>query len=197
MGYELVAIGSSWGGLAALERLLGDLGEAFPVPVAIAQHRTAVRQGASLQELLARHCRLEVCEAEDKQPIEPGRVYLAPPDYHLLVERGELVLSVDERVQFSRPSVDVLLESASDAYRERLVGVVLTGTNADGAQGLSVARARGALTVVQDPEDAERGEMPAAAIAAGAAQRVLPLTRIGRFLAEVCRGARAGQERPA
>jgi two-component system chemotaxis response regulator CheB len=126
-----------------------------------------------------------VVEVEDKDLIAPGRVYLAPPDYHLLVEPGSFALSVDERVQYARPSIDVLFESAADAYGERVIGVVLTGANADGAAGLARIAKRGGAAIVQDPETAEAREMPAAALAAAPAT-VLPLESIGPHIAELC-----------
>ena len=122
-------------------------------------------------------------EAEDKDDLVRGHVYLAPSDYHLLVERdGTLALSTDERVQYARPSIDVLFESAADAYRERCVGVVLTGLNEDGAAGLARIKQLGGVAIVQDPQTAERGEMPAAAIVATTADVILPLEEIGLFL---------------
>ena len=122
-------------------------------------------------------------EAEDKEAIEHGHVYLAPPDYHLLVERGGgLALSTDDRVQYARPSIDVLFESAADAYRERCIGVVLTGLNEDGAAGLARIKELGGVAIVEDPRTAERSEMPAAALAATNADVILPLAEIGLFL---------------
>jgi two-component system chemotaxis response regulator CheB len=126
-----------------------------------------------------------VREAGDKDSIQPGRVYLAPPDYHLLVEPEGFALSTDEAVQYSRPSIDVLFDSAADTYGDRLIGVLLTGANEDGAYGLRRVRRRGGVTIVQDPETAERRTMPDAAIAAGAADLVLPLDGIAPKLAEL------------
>ena len=185
---DLVVIGSSWGGLEAVGRVLGGLPAGFGAAVAVAQHRSPEFQDGALAGLLDARGPLAVREAQDKDPIEPGRVYLAPADYHLLVEPEGFALSIDERVQHSRPSVDVLFESAADAYGERAVGVVLTGANADGAAGLERIKARGGAAIVQDPEDAERPEMPRAAIATGAADRVLALAEIPRCLVELCGG---------
>jgi len=124
-----------------------------------------------------------VREAEDKDPLLPGRVYLAPPRYHLLVERGKLALSTEAPDNYAQPSIDVLFESAAASYREGVVGVLLTGSNADGAQGLSAIKRAGGLAIVQDPETAEARAMPDAAIARGAADMILPLCEIGVFLA--------------
>jgi two-component system chemotaxis response regulator CheB len=179
--YELIVIGASWGGLNAVGEILAALPESFSCAVVVAQHRRAeTRDG--LASLLALRTRLPVVDVEDKNPIDPGRVYLAPPDYHLLIEPGYFSLSVDERVHYARPSVDVLFESAADAYRERVIGVILTGANEDGAAGLARIKARGGVAVVQDPRTAERHEMPKAALAKTHADAVLPLTEIGPFL---------------
>ena len=184
MSYELIVVGCSWGGLAALGRLLEHLPDEVDVPIAIAQHRGPDSLRGALQAALQRHLARPVVEAADKDPIEPGHVYVAPPDYHLLVEVGSFALSVDERVQHARPSIDVLFESAADAYGAGMIGVVLTGANADGAAGLARIAARGGVAIVQDPETAEAREMPEAALAAAPAT-VLPLEGIGPFLGEL------------
>jgi len=169
MSYELIVVGCSWGGLAALGRLLEHLPDEVDVPIAIAQHRGPDSLRGALQAALQRHLARPVVEAADKDPIEPGHVYVAPPDYHLLVEVGSFALSVDERVQHARPSIDVLFESAADAY---------------GAAGLARIAARGGVAIVQDPETAEAREMPEAALAAAPAT-VLPLEGIGPLLGEL------------
>jgi two-component system chemotaxis response regulator CheB len=186
-GFELVVIGASWGGLTALERVLGTLPADFGCAVAIAQHRSADGSGAGLAALLGAHCALPVIDVDDKQPIEPGSVYLAPPDYHLYVEEDGFALSQDEAVLFSRPSIDVLFESASEVYRDRVVGVVLTGANEDGAAGLAKIKRRGGHAIVQNPVEAERSEMPRAAMRAVKPDAVLALGAIGPALVELCR----------
>jgi two-component system chemotaxis response regulator CheB len=150
--------------------------------VVIAQHRTSDAVEGGLAGLLGHRAHLPVEDADDKTSIEPGHVYLAPPDYHLLVQRGYFSLSTDDRVHFARPSIDVLFESAADAYGERVVGVILTGANEDGAAGLARIKQVGGVAVVQDPRTAARREMPGAALAATAADGVLPLDEIGPFL---------------
>ena len=192
MPVEVIAIGASWGGLHAIERVLEPLPADFPAAVVIAQHRRVGADGA-LAELLDSHCELTVCEAEDKASLGPGVVLLAPPDYHLLVEPGAVALSVDEPVHFSRPSIDVLLSSAADSYGDGAVGVVLTGANADGAAGLARIAARGGTAIVQDPDGAQRREMPAAALAAAPGARVLALEEIGHALVELA-GIREGAQ---
>lgn len=183
--YRLVAVGASWGGLHAVGRLLSGVPGGLELAFAIAQHRPADSPPRTLELLLQRHAQYPVAEAGDKDPIEAGRVYLAPPDYHLLVEPGSFALSVDERVQHARPSIDVLFESAADAYGERVVGIVLTGANQDGASGLARIKERGGIAVVQDPRTAERRAMPEAALAATEPDAVLPLDEIGPFLHRV------------
>jgi len=152
----------------------------------VAQHRHPQSVEGALAELLALQTTRPVVDIEDKLPIEPRSVYVAPPDYHVLVERGSFALSLDDRVQFARPSIDVLFESAADAYRERLVGVILTGANEDGAAGLRRIKQRGGVAVIQDPAQAVRRSMPDAAIAATVADAVLPVEEIGKFLYGLC-----------
>jgi two-component system, chemotaxis family, protein-glutamate methylesterase/glutaminase len=182
---ELVAIGASWGGLRAVEIVLGALPQDFAAPVVIAQHRQVDSSDGMLVRLLDARCALTVCEAEDKQALHPGLVLVAPPDYHLLVEAGSVALSVDAPLNFSRPSIDILFSSAADAYAERVAGVVLTGSNGDGAHGLARIAGRGGIAIVQDPGTAERREMPDAALSATPTARVLALEQIGPGLAQI------------
>ena len=185
MAYDLIVVGTSWGGLDALSRLLEELPMELDLPIAIAQHRGPDTLRGGLEQLLQRHVTRPVCEAEDKQPIERCKIYLAPPDYHLLVEPGTFHLSVDERVSYSRPSIDVLFETAADAYGAGVIGVVLTGANEDGAAGVAAIVARGGVAIVQDPETAMRREMPDAAIGATDVT-ILPLEQIPRTIADLC-----------
>ena len=196
----LVVVGGSWGGLDALGRLLRLLDPAIGAPVVGILHRSPSGPAGALVSYLRARSRLPVSEAEDKDALQPGRVFVAPADYHLLVEPGRLALSIDAPVQHSRPSIDVLFESAADAYGPQVTAVLLTGANDDGCHGLLHVKARGGHTLVQDPDTAVRREMPDAAIAAGAADevlsveaiaavpasRVLPLEQLAPFLIEVC-----------
>jgi two-component system chemotaxis response regulator CheB len=175
-------MGASWGGLRAVEAVLGALPSGFGAPVVIAQHRRTDSSDGMLVRLLDARCELRVYEAEDKQALDRGVVLVAPADYHLLVESGSVALSVDEPLNYSRPSIDILLGSAADAYGERVAGVILTGANSDGALGLAHIAARGGTAIVQDPETAERREMPAAALRATPQARVLALAEIGPAL---------------
>ena len=186
MAYDLIVVGASWGGLHALGRLLDHLPDELDVPVGVVQHRGPDTLGGALAASLRRHTRRPVREVEDKDPLERGSVYLAPPDYHLLVEDGGFALSLDERVRYARPSVDVLFESAADAYGPGVIGVILTGANDDGAAGLRRIAERGGVAIVQEPASAEVRVMPDAALAATEAV-VLPLERIGPYVADLCR----------
>ena len=189
---ELVAVGTSLGGLNALTRLLGALPERFRAPLVIVQHRTMNPDGGGLGTVLQDHTRLMVVEAEDKMTLEPGRIYLAPADYHLMIEEpGRVALSTDAPVRAARPSIDVLFQTAADAYGDRLLGVILTGASADGAEGLAAIKERGGKAIVEDPATAECRTMPAAALAATAVDYVLPLDRIGDHLVTLVEGTRA------
>lgn len=185
-GYELICIGASWGGLHAIGSVLEDIPEDLDQPIAVVQHRHPTSSGDALSDLLGLRIRRPVRDVDDKTPIEPRKVYVGPPDYHLLVERGSFALSVDERVNFARPSIDVFFESAAEAYGDRVIGIILTGANEDGAAGLARIKERGGVAVVQDPSEAERRAMPDAAIAATVADAVLPLEQIGNFVYGLC-----------
>ena len=182
---ELIVMGCSLGGMQALQKIFSSLTNDFCVPIAVVQHRHK-NSNEGLPSYFRRQSKLCVIDVDDKQPIKPGCIYLAPADYHLLVERGEFSLSVDAAVAYSRPSIDVLFESAADAYRENLVGVVLTGANADGARGAAKIKRRGGIVVVQDPATAEAPAMPQATIDEVRVDRILPLDRIGPYLVELC-----------
>ena len=186
MQYDLICIGASWGGLHAVGQVLSKIPAGVDQPIVVAQHRHSDSDEDALGELLGLKIARPVRDVEDKMPIEKSNVYLAPLDYHLLVQRGWFSLSVDARVQYARPSIDVLFESAADAYGENVIGVILTGANEDGAAGLSHIKERGGVAVIQDPAGAERRAMPDAAIAATIADAILPLEDIGGFIYGLC-----------
>lgn len=177
----LAVIGASWGGMDALGTLLAQLDGGNRLSLAVAQHRRPDADG-TLLTYLAQRSPLPVVEVDDKETIEPGRVYLAPPDYHLLVDEGHFALSTEGAVRFSRPSIDLLFESAADAYGEAVVAIVLTGANDDGCRGVLAVKDAGGLIIAQDPDTAERPEMPAGAIGSGAVDLVLPIDDIAREL---------------
>lgn len=179
MSFKLVVLGGSLGAVQALRTILADLPADFPLPLAAVLHRGD--DHGMLSGTVATESALPVADAGDKEPLAPGRVFLAPADYHLLVESNHLALSTEAPVHFARPAIDVLFDSAADVYRDRLVGVLLTGANRDGAAGLAHIKEQGGLTVVQDPATAEEGTMPAAALAL-AEHKILPLQEIGLFL---------------
>jgi two-component system chemotaxis response regulator CheB len=183
MIHRLIVLGASFGGFDALKTVLRALPAGFPVPLAIVQHQAA--PGSGLASLLQRHSALVVVDAEDKDDIAPGVAYLAPPGYHLLVERGSLALSIDPPVEHARPSIDVLFESAADVYGPEVVGVILTGTGRDGAAGLAQIKRRGGIAIVQDPATARRAAMPEAAIASTPVDLILPVERIGAWLEQL------------
>jgi two-component system, chemotaxis family, protein-glutamate methylesterase/glutaminase len=184
--YELIVVGTSWGGLDALSRLLAGLHADVHQPIVVAQHRAADAHDGILAGLLQGHTRRLVGDPDDKAPLRPDHVYIGPPDYHVLVEGDHLALTTDAPVRHARPSIDVLFESAADSYRERAVGIVLTGASDDGAAGLARIKERGGVAIVQDPDSSMRRRMPDAAIAATAADAVLPLEEIPAFLYGLC-----------
>lgn len=181
----LAVVGASWGGFSALGRFVERLDPVFPGAAVLVQHRGADSPEGVLLGHLRRLSPLPVDEVDDKDPIEPSRVYLAPADYHLLVEPGRFALSTDAPVRFSRPSIDVAMETAADAYGPATVAVVLTGGNDDGCRGAAAVRAAGGTVVVQDPDTAEKATMPAAVVAAGLADLVLDLDDIPAALGEL------------
>ncbi|MBF2075053.1 MAG: chemotaxis protein CheB [Synechococcales cyanobacterium C42_A2020_086] len=185
MNVQIVVMGASLGGLSALKVLLSGLQPKFPVPIAIAQHRHRDSR-SDIIDFLQHYTSLEIREVEDKDSLQPGQVYFAPADYHLLIEPGYLTLSTDAPVSYARPSIDVLFESAAESYREHTVGVILTGANQDGARGAAAIKAQGGTVIVQDPRTAEGTMMPKAAISTTTADQILPLLDIAPYLSALC-----------
>jgi two-component system chemotaxis response regulator CheB len=182
---EAVVIGASAGALEALSVILPALPPTYRLPLFIVVHIPPGRRSV-LAEVLQAKCRVKVLEAEDKEPITGGTVYFAPPDYHLLIEaKDTLALSSDETVLFSRPSIDVLFESAADAYGSGLIAVILTGANEDGAKGMSAVCGAGGTAIIQSPGGAFAPAMPEAAIAICPGAQVMPLDAIADFLQRV------------
>ena len=187
MARKLVVVGTSLGGLEALSVLLPGLPASFPLPIVIVQHRGR-EPDDGLARILQGRCALKVGEATDKEPLESGHVYIAPAEYHVLVEHGSLALSTEGAVNCSRPSIDVLFESAAASYGTSAVGVVLTGASHDGAVGAAQIKRRGGYVMVQDPLGSECRIMPDGAIAAAPVDLVVPLREIAAALVEVCAG---------
>lgn len=183
-GYSIVVIGTSWGGLAALTKLLGALPGDFPIPIAVVQHRSKESERL-LPQLLQDVTDLKICEMEDKDPLLPGTVHLAPADYHALIDTGLVTLTVEDPVRFSRPSIDLLFISAADTYRAGTIGIVLTGANEDGSRGLQHIVKRGGHAIAQDPKEAEIPIMPSAAIKVVPSAEVLSLKGIAARLIEL------------
>lgn len=186
---ESVVIGASAGGIEALSVLLpalpADLRASFFIVLHLPRERPSL-----LVEIFEHRCALAVREAEDKEPVAPGTVYFAPPDYHLLLERSrQIALSADAPVHYSRPSIDVLFESAADAYGDHLLGVILTGANQDGASGLEAVHRAGGITVVQEPVSAHAPLMAMSALQRNPADFVLSLQQIAHLLGTLTRAA--------
>lgn len=180
--FQAIAIGVSTGGVQALKTLFGRLPSDFPLPLLVVQH-ISPEAGNGMAKLLDDQCAIRVKEADEQDVVLPGTVYLAPPNYHLLVEKAcTLSLSADAPVSYARPSVDVLFESAAAVYGAGLIAMVLTGANHDGSRGAKAVKRRGGIVVVQDPEDAEARQMPDAALAATAADHVVALDDMAALL---------------
>ncbi|TGE33597.1 chemotaxis protein CheB [Desulfosporosinus sp. Sb-LF] len=185
MGYQAVVIGSSTGGMDALKIILEVLPKNFSVPILVVQH-TSSHSDNYLAKFLDNACKVSVKEAEEKEKAIAGHVYIAPPNYHLLVEKdGSISLSVEARVSYARPSIDVLFESAAEAYNKGLIGLVLTGANNDGSKGLKRIKECCGLTIVQDPITAQADTMPRAALRATKVDHIVSLEQIGPFLNKI------------
>ncbi|MEI6948727.1 chemotaxis protein CheB [Paraflavisolibacter sp. H34] len=182
---EAVVIGVSAGGLQLLGKLLERLPPEFRLPLIVVQHR-APESSEQLEQVLQARCRLRVKQADEKEPILGGTAYFAPPDYHLLVETDRTFsLSYDPPVNFSRPSIDVLFETAAATYDSRLVAIILTGASNDGTEGIRQVKSRGGLTIAQNPETAPYPYMPQSAINSGEVMQVLDPEQIGNFLLDL------------
>jgi two-component system chemotaxis response regulator CheB len=187
--YQIIVIGGSAGAMAALTKLLPVFPAGYPLPIVIAQHLHPWQDDYHLEHF-GDQCALAVKEAADKESIEAGTIYFAPPNYHLLINDDKTFsLSIDDKVNYARPSIDVLFESAVDVYAPWIVGVILTGANNDGAEGLRLIKENGGLAIVQDPQTAESAYMPKAALAATKVDYVLPLPEISKLLLEIPRRA--------
>lgn len=186
---RVIAMGASLGGLEAIERILAALPSGLQSAIAIAQHRRA-DEGSRLVELLCSHSVLPVSEPEDKEPIRAAHVYLAPADYHLLVEPESFALSTEAPVCYARPSIDVLFESVADSFGDAALGVILTGASDDGAAGAALLKQRGGTLLVQDPRTAESPILPAAVLATTWADEIVELDAMADRITARCTGNR-------
>jgi two-component system chemotaxis response regulator CheB len=184
---QIVVVGTSWGGIDALQVVLSGLPARFSLPVVVVHHLGGT--AGALSSVLRRHSALPVEEANDKERLLPGTVFLAPAGYHLLVEPGSLALSIEGPVHHARPSIDVLFETAAEAYGKEVISVILTGASRDGARGAAAVKRRGGVVVVQDPAEAASKTLPEAAIAATPVDHVLPLAAIPPLLARLDQSA--------
>ena len=182
MQYEAIVIGVSSGGMNALKFIFSALPAGFRLPIIIVQHISAHSDNEWIN-ILNDKSNLTIKEADEKEKIEIGNVYIAPANYHLLIENDKTFsLTIDEYVNFARPSIDVLFESAAESYKHKLIGIVLTGSNNDGAKGIKRIKEYGGLAIIQDPETAESPTMPASAIAAIEPDYILSLEKIIELL---------------
>lgn len=183
--FKAIVIGTSAGGMKALTFILSNLPEDFPMPVFVAQHLHPVQDGYYIQ-YYSELSKLRVKEPESGEKIQSGYIYFAPPDYHLLIENDKsMSLSISKKVNYARPSIDVLFESASDVYLSELIGIILTGANDDGARGMLSIKKNGGLTIVQDPDNSEHPIMPRAAIELVEIDYIRPLEEIPNLLKEI------------
>ncbi|OQW94108.1 MAG: chemotaxis protein CheB, partial [Beggiatoa sp. IS2] len=183
--FEAIVIGSSAGGIKALNILLSALPKKFPLPIIIVQHLHP-NSNSYLVNIFQSVCQLPVKQADEKEKIIQSTVYVAPPNYHLLIEEDcSFSLSLEERVNFSRPSIDVLFETAAYAYWNQLIGIVLTGANQDGSRGLKKIKQQGGYAIVQDPDTAEADTMPKAAIAMTPVDKILTIKAITPHLLQL------------
>jgi len=185
MKYEAIVIGVSSGGMSAMKVVFSLLPKDFNTPIIIVQHINA-RSDSQWIKLLNNESNLHIKEADEKEAIVAGNIYIAPPNYHLLIEKDKTFsLTIDERVNYARPSIDVLFESAAEAYKNKLIGIVLTGSNNDGTNGIKRIKEYGGLAIVQDPNTAESAYMPKSAIAAIEPDYILPLENIVELLIKI------------
>jgi two-component system chemotaxis response regulator CheB len=189
--FDVVAIGASAGGIEALHTIAATLPAEFPVPVLVVQHMDP-RHKSLLAGLLGRRCRLRVKQAANDEEMQGGTIYIAQPDMHLIVRAGRLILTDTKQVHFSRPSIDLLLQSVADSYGDRAIGVILSGSGVDGADGIRAIKAKGGTTLVQDPATSAHSGMPQAARATKCVDFTLPLEEIGPALANLVAPATSG-----
>lgn len=187
--FQCVVIGTSAGGFDAISKILPPLPRNFPIPIIIVRHIHPESDNNYFIQEIDKKCQLKLKEADAKEAIIPGYIYVAPPNYHLLVEKDKTFsLSIDERVKYARPSIDVLFESASEVYDSQLIGIILTGANDDGAEGSKMIKEKGGIIIVQDPKTAEVDRMPLSVIETCNVDYILPLNEIPHLLVKLAMG---------
>ncbi len=180
--YSAIVMGMSAGGMEVLINIFLNLDKSFPLPVIIVQHLHPMHK-SELPDILRRYTEMEVLEASEKCVVEPGKIYLAPADYHLLVERDATIsLSNDEKVNYSRPSIDLLFESAAYVWGDKLIGIIFTGANNDGAEGIKAIKKYGGLTIAENPDTAEYSAMPGSAVDTGCVDLIYSKEEIKLYL---------------
>ena len=185
MKYEAIVMGVSSGGMQAMKVMFPLLPKDFSIPIIIVQH-IGVHSDGEWINILNYNCNLHIKEADEIETIEKGNIYIAPPNYHLLIEKDKTFsLTIGERVNFARPAIDILFETAAEAYKNKLIGVILTGSNYDGTKGMERIKECGGLTIAQDPDTAASSLMPAAAIAAMQPDYILSLEKIVQLLLKI------------
>ncbi|MCF8230105.1 MAG: chemotaxis protein CheB [Bacteroidales bacterium] len=183
--FEAVVIGASAGGLNAFKTFLPKLEKNFSLPLMLVQH-ISPQSDNYMTTHLDKLCKIKVKEAEEKETIKKGTAYFSPPNFHMLIEEDKSIsFSVENKVNYARPSIDVLFETASYAYKNKLIGIILTGANNDGAAGLKKIQELGGFTIVQDPEEAEVDTMPLSAIKIMKPDKILKLKEIADFLNKI------------
>jgi two-component system chemotaxis response regulator CheB len=195
MQYEAIVVGVSSGGLKALRFIFSVLPSDFVVPVIVVQH-VGSRSENTWIKILNDSSNISIKEADEKEKVRAGHIYVAPSNYHLLIEKDKTFsLTIDERVNFARPSIDVLFESAAEVYREKLIGIILTGSNSDGAKGVKRIKECGGLVIIQDPETAESSSMPASALALIQPDYIVALNQISDLLIKITKGTNIYNEK--
>jgi two-component system, chemotaxis family, protein-glutamate methylesterase/glutaminase len=185
MDYQAIVMGTSAGGLSALSAIFESLPVDYPIPIVVVQHRSTDER-TLLEEILSHKCKISIKQADEKENIEPGKVYFAPAGYHLLIEKTKTFsLSSDRQVNYSRPSIDVLFETAAAVYKDKLLAIILTGANQDGAAGMRMIKEFGGVTIAQDPVTAQYPVMPKAAIDTGCIGQILGLNEIKNLLMKI------------
>lgn len=185
MSFQSIVIGVSSGGLNAMKYMFSFLPKSFKIPIVIVQHLSPRTDGHWIK-ILNEKSNIVIKEADEKEKILPGFVYIAPPNYHLLIEKDySFSLTIDERVNFARPSIDVFFESAAEVYNKSLIGIILTGSNNDGSKGIKRIKECGGLTIIQDPATAESPFMPASALKTIKPDYILSLEEIIKLLVKI------------